>query len=70
MTRSVRNVLAMLAIGLSVIAGAQAPSVTEWVRAIPPTTVEAGHGFDDLQPQKKIIGTARIVSLGEATHGS
>ena len=33
-------------------------------------TVEAGHGFADLQPLKQIIGPARIVALGEATHGT
>jgi erythromycin esterase len=34
------------------------------------STVEAGHGFADLQPLKKTVGQARIVSLGEATHGT
>ncbi|MHC4941235.1 MAG: erythromycin esterase family protein [Planctomycetota bacterium] len=33
-------------------------------------TVEAGNGFDDLAFLKKVIGDARIVSLGETTHGS
>ncbi|MDX6530515.1 MAG: hypothetical protein QOH41_2805 [Blastocatellia bacterium] len=33
-------------------------------------TVEAGHGFADMQPLKKIVGDARIVALGEATHGT
>lgn len=43
-----------------------------WIaaRAIPLKTVEAGHGFDDMQPLRKIVGSARIVSLGEATHGT
>jgi hypothetical protein len=46
--------------------------VTEWVRAnaIRLTTPEAGHGFADMEPLKKVVGNARIVSLGEATHGS
>src|ERR1700731_372758 len=38
--------------------------------AIRLNTVEAGHGFADMQPLKKIIGEARIVALGEATHGT
>jgi len=72
MARSVRKFIAILAVALSVGFGEQTPSVDEWVRtnAIRLTTVEAGHGFDDLQPLKGIIGSARIVTLGEATHGS
>jgi erythromycin esterase len=44
----------------------------DWLKrnAIPIATVEAGHGFADLQALKEIIGDARIVSLGESTHGS
>ncbi len=43
-----------------------------WIRdnAVKLKTVEAGHGFDDMEPLRKIIGDARIVSLGEATHGT
>lgn len=43
-----------------------------WLRqhAIPLTTLEAGYGFADLQPLKPVIGSARIVALGEATHGT
>jgi erythromycin esterase-like protein len=50
----------------------QEAAVTEWVRstAIRLQTVEAGHGFADLQPLKRVVGDARIVALGEATHGS
>jgi len=45
---------------------------TDWIRshAIPLQTVEAGHGFDDMQPLAKVVGNARIVALGEATHGT
>jgi erythromycin esterase len=39
-------------------------------RAVPLATVEAGHGFDDLAPLDKIVGDARIVALGEASHGT
>ena len=44
----------------------------EWLKAhaIRLKTPEAGQGFADMQPLKKIVGNARIVSLGEATHGS
>ena len=44
----------------------------QWMRqnAIPLETVEAGHGFADLQPLGQMVGNARIVELGEATHGT
>lgn len=47
-------------------------NVVGWIRsaAIPLKTVEAGSGFDDMQPIKGIIGRARLVTLGEATHGT
>ncbi len=67
-------------VGLFVVAAAvalsaqrkQEAAVAEWVRstAIQLQTVEAGHGFADLQPLKRVVGNARIVSLGEATHGT
>ena len=44
----------------------------EWLRAnaIPFETTEPGSGFEDLMPLKEMIGDARIVALGEATHGT
>lgn len=46
--------------------------VVHWIgkSAIPLTTVEAGHGFDDMVKLRKIVGHARVVGLGEATHGT
>ncbi len=46
--------------------------VIEWVsdHAIPLNTVLPGSNSDDLTPLKNIIGDARIVSLGEPTHGN
>jgi erythromycin esterase len=38
--------------------------------AIPFTTAQPGSSFDDLLPLKQLIGDARIVALGEATHGT
>src|SRR5262245_45692034 len=50
----------------------QADPTIDWIRnhAVPLTTPEAGHGLDDMRPLRAVIGQARIVSLGEATHGS
>src|SRR6266571_798502 len=46
--------------------------IVEWIRthAVRLQTAEAGHGFTDMQPLKRVIGSARIVALGEATHGT
>ena len=44
----------------------------DWIRsnAVPLRTVEPGRGFDDMRPLAKVVGNARIVALGEATHGT
>jgi erythromycin esterase len=43
-----------------------------WLKehAIPLATAEAGSGFDDLAPLREVVGDARVVALGEATHGT
>src|SRR5262245_16640283 len=60
------------ALALALARGQPDDDVVEWIRrnAIPLRTPEAGHDSVDLQPLKQVIGDARIVSLGEATHGS
>jgi erythromycin esterase len=48
------------------------PEVVSWLKANaePFATAQPGSGFDDLQFLKDVIGDARVVSLGEATHGT
>jgi erythromycin esterase len=47
-------------------------AVIAWLKenAIPLKTVEAGNGFGDLQPLKRIFKDVRFVGLGEETHGT
>jgi len=68
-----RTLIASLALLLVVTLHAQqADPVIDWIRshAVPLKTPEAGNGFDDMRSLQALIGNARIVSLGEATHGS
>jgi erythromycin esterase-like protein len=68
-----RLLLVITLAGLAIpLLAQQNESPADWIRsrAIRLTTAEAGHGFADLQPLERIVGDARIVSLGEATHGS
>jgi erythromycin esterase len=53
-------------------AHAQDSTVISWMRetAIPLRTLDAGTGFADLAPLKPILINARIVGLGESTHGT
>jgi erythromycin esterase-like protein len=65
--------LTLIVVGLAVsVAGGQGQPPTDWIRAnaIRLATVESGHGFADMQPLKAVVGDARVVSLGEATHGT
>lgn len=62
---------ALLCLFAALCPGQDQPPV-DWIRdhAVKLDTVVAGNGFADLQALKKTIGGARIVSLGEATHGT
>ena len=50
----------------------QRDPTTAWIRAnaIRLSTTEAGRGFGDMQALRSLVGDARIVSLGESTHGT
>jgi len=66
-----RSVALGAIIALTVAAQDTSP-VSDWIKAnaVRLDTVEAGHGFTDMQPLKQMVGDARIVALGEATHGT
>jgi len=46
--------------------------VVDWLRsaAIPIKTTDPSQGPEDLRPFRELVGNARIVSMGEATHGT
>ncbi|MGD2089571.1 MAG: erythromycin esterase family protein [Candidatus Aminicenantes bacterium] len=46
--------------------------VVSWIKqnAVSIRSPEPGQGFSDLLPLKKIVGSARVVAMGEATHGT
>ena len=48
------------------------PAVISWLKAnaLPLASAEPGTDFKDLEQLRPLIGDARIVSLGEATHGT
>jgi len=70
--------VAAAAVLMSVSPALGAPSTTlepegvAWLKAnaVPLATAEPGSDFKDLEPLRRSIGNARVVGLGEATHGT
>ena len=70
--RARRALIAFLAlVTVATLYAQQADPVIDWIRshAVKLKTPESGNGFEDMRPLQALIGQARIVSLGEATHG-
>lgn len=64
--------IVFVCIGNFILAQPESKTATDWLNknCIPLKYVKAENGLDDLKPLKDLIGDARIVSLGECTHGS
>src|SRR4051812_41044657 len=71
MTR-VSQLLFLCVMTLQRPSAAQDSAVVAWIRetAVPLRTLNAGSGFDDLARLKPVLMNARIVGLGESTHGT
>ena len=72
MLTRVSLVLLLCVMALQRLSAAQDSAVVAWIRerAIPLRTLNAGSGFDDMARLKPVLMNARIVGLGESTHGT
>src|SRR6266446_510479 len=72
MLTRVSLVLVLCVMALQRLSGAQDSAAVAWIRetAIPLRTLNAGCGFDDMARLKPILINARIVGLGESSHGT
>jgi erythromycin esterase len=52
--------------------GGPVPQTVDWVSrtALPLSTTDPSASLDDLEPLRQMIGSARLVGLGEGTHGT
>jgi erythromycin esterase len=64
--------LATLLLASSGIAYCEEDAFSKWAvaHALPVATVEPGEDFADLLPLRSVVGTARVVALGEPMHGA
>ena len=67
-----RVALSVIFLAHSVVAHCDEDGFAKWAttHVVPITTVEATSNDSDLLPLKSAVGTARIVALGEPTHGA
>src|SRR5260370_7138560 len=66
------SLIASLLVFVSSKSQAANPPTLSWIKhqALPLQTTDPRAPLDDLQPLQPIVGSASIVGLGEATHGS
>lgn len=66
------NLLLALLLLVSCAEKSEEDKVIDWIseNAVQISTVEPRNGFEDLLPIGEMVGDARIVSLGEPTHGN
>jgi erythromycin esterase len=68
----VRYLLGVILLVFTAVAHCAEDPFVKWAaaHALPITTLDFDAGFSDLQPLTSVIATARVVALGEPTHGA
>jgi erythromycin esterase len=76
MTKTILTIIAVLSSLAALAQGTVKPGDLQtqgaWLRdnAVPVKTVVAQNGFEDLESLSSFVGDAKIIGLGEATHGT